>query len=502
MKFGPVPVEESAGCILAHSMKIGGKRLKKGLCLSADDIRILRLSGCRTVTVAALEPHDLGEDEAARRIAEALISGSDGLTCTAPFAGRVNVHADKAGIVEIDSGRVFRLNSADERITLATLPRYERVAPRSMVATVKVITYAVAEDRVAAAAAAASGALRLRRPVHESASLILTRSAGQPEHLAEKGRRSVLARLGAFGIRLEETRSVPHEAGSVGQAIRESSGGMVLLLTGSATSDPEDVGPSALRMAGGRLLRFGMPVDPGNLLFLGEISGRPVIGLPGCARSPALNGADWVLERTACGVSIGSQDIAAMGTGGLLKEIPTRPHSRSAAVSAARPFIEAAVIGSGGRDSLRRMLKAAVRSRADRVRTVSARGHDSRLAAEFPGVSAVSVPGGCGRSGFIRAAVGAVDSSADAVLLLPSDGPAVTSDQIDRLIAAFSPADGREICRFAQADGRQRPPVLFGRRFFESLAELPDFGGAASVAAAAGEFTAEIRLHDAAENSR
>ena len=71
-----------------------------------------------------------------------------------------------------------------------------------------------------------------------------------------------------------------------------------------------------------------MPVDPGNLLVLGEMGTRPVIGLPGCARSPALNGADWVLERVVCGIDVGAEDIAAMGVGGLLKEIPTRPQPR------------------------------------------------------------------------------------------------------------------------------------------------------------------------------
>jgi molybdenum cofactor cytidylyltransferase len=105
-------------------------------------------------------------------------------------------------------------------------------------------------------------------------------------------------------------------------------GDMVLILTGSATSDLYDTAPQAVRAAGGNVLRFGMPVDPGNLLFLGDLDGRPVVGLPGCARSPALNGADWVLERLACGISVSGADIAAMGVGGLLKEIPIRPQLR------------------------------------------------------------------------------------------------------------------------------------------------------------------------------
>jgi molybdenum cofactor cytidylyltransferase len=76
------------------------------------------------------------------------------------------------------------------------------------------------------------------------------------------------------------------------------------------------------------VFRFGMPVDPGNLLFHGRQAGRPVIGLPGCARSPALNGADWVLERYACGLDVSDRDVAAMGVGGLLKEIGLRPQLR------------------------------------------------------------------------------------------------------------------------------------------------------------------------------
>jgi molybdenum cofactor cytidylyltransferase len=121
---------------------------------------------------------------------------------------------------------------------------------------------------------------------------------------------------------------VAHEVPAVGAALRQAAGDMVLILTGSATSDLHDTAPEGLRAAGGEVVRFGMPVDPGNLLFLGTLGERPVIGLPGCARSPALNGADWVLERLACGLTVGNDEIAAMGVGGLLKEIPIRPQLR------------------------------------------------------------------------------------------------------------------------------------------------------------------------------
>src|SRR5260370_5866734 len=74
-----------------------------------------------------------------------------------------------------------------------------------------------------------------------------------------------------------------------------------------------------------------MPVDPGNLLLLGRVGGRVVLGLPGCARSPKVNGFDWVLERLVAGLPVGSAEIMRMGTGGLLAEIPSRPLPRAEA---------------------------------------------------------------------------------------------------------------------------------------------------------------------------
>jgi molybdenum cofactor cytidylyltransferase len=122
--------------------------------------------------------------------------------------------------------------------------------------------------------------------------------------------------------------TTPHETPAIAEALARLPGEMLMILTGTATSDLHDTAPQALRRAGGQVARFGMPVDPGNLLFLGTLGERPVIGLPGCARSPALNGADWVLERLACGLAVTDDDIAAMGVGGLLKEIPIRPQPR------------------------------------------------------------------------------------------------------------------------------------------------------------------------------
>ncbi|TIO38818.1 MAG: 4-diphosphocytidyl-2C-methyl-D-erythritol kinase, partial [Mesorhizobium sp.] len=98
---------------------------------------------------------------------------------------------------------------------------------------------------------------------------------------------------------------------------------MVVIFGASALADFADVIPAAIEKAGGKVIRAGMPVDPGNLLVLGTLDGKRVIGAPGCARSPKENGFDWVLDRLIAGLDVTAGDIAGMGVGGLLMEIPS-----------------------------------------------------------------------------------------------------------------------------------------------------------------------------------
>lgn len=330
MRFGPVALSEALGAILAHSETIaGGGRLRKGTVLGAADLAALAAVGLTHVTVARPDPTDVPENAAATRLANALWTEGSGLVASTAFTGRVNLNATGPGLVMLDPQAVLQLNLTDPAITLATLAPFQRVTRGTLVGTVKIIAYAVAEPALLrACAAAALAGLRVLAVQRRSAALVLTEVAGQDPKLAAKGKRAIEARLRALGIRLASVETVAHDEAAIAAALSRASAEMLLVLTGSATSDLQDTAPAALRLAGGTVHRFGMPVDPGNLLFHGHLGTRPVIGLPGCARSPALNGADWVLERYACGLEIADADIAAMGVGGLLKEIPQRPQLR------------------------------------------------------------------------------------------------------------------------------------------------------------------------------
>lgn len=326
MRFGPVPLEQAQGAVLAHSLALPDGRLRKGCTLGPSDIARLRAAGVLEVVVAQSDPDDMPEDDAALAVARALVPDGSGLSLRAVGTGRVNIVADAAGLIDLDAQAIHAVNAVDPAMTLATLPPMMRVERGTMVATVKIIPYAVAEQAVQHAAQAATDALRLHRPVIARAALILTRVGGADP--GEKGARVTQDRLARLGVVMEPARLVDHKIAALADALRATDAPLVLILTGSATSDLHDTAPEALRRAGGQVEHFGMPVDPGNLLFLGDLNGSPVIGLPGCAKSPALNGADWVMERIICGLTVSASDIMGMGVGGLLTEIPSRPRPR------------------------------------------------------------------------------------------------------------------------------------------------------------------------------
>jgi molybdenum cofactor cytidylyltransferase len=326
LKFGQCRPDEAVGCILAHSLGLSSGVIRKGTRLEPTHIERMVADGLDRISVARLDAGDLGEDEAAERIGECL--RAPGLATSPVFTGRVNLVAERAGIVAIDVARIDAMNAVHEGLTLATLAPMMRVSPDQLVATVKVIPYGLPETAVRdGVSALGSGAISLHPFVGGSAKLIMTRTPGFKESLLKKGEAILRERVGALGYTLSEVVVVPHEEDAVAEALTTPSK-LTLILGASATSDRSDVAPAAVMKAGGRILRFGMPVDPGNLLFLGDLRGDPVVGLPGCARSPALNGVDWVLERLAAGLPVTDGTIAGMGVGGLLKEMPGRPQPR------------------------------------------------------------------------------------------------------------------------------------------------------------------------------
>ena len=135
-------------------------------------------------------------------------------------------------------------------------------------------------------------------------------------------------RLNQLGCALVDSRVVAHEADAVAKAIdaaRQHGAEALLICGASAISDRRDIVPMAVEQAGGNVDRLGLPADPGNLLMSASLDGMPVIGMPGCARSPRLNGFDWVLQLVLAGLPLDDDEIADMALSLIHISEPTRP---------------------------------------------------------------------------------------------------------------------------------------------------------------------------------
>ncbi len=320
MRFGKVALEAAEGGILAHSLRRDRAVFRKGQVLGPVELAALRESGVAEVTVAQLDPGDVEENMAARRVAASL--GGSGVAAGAPGTGRVNLFATHAGLLSFDPAAVDRMNAISEDVTLATFPLLAPVEAGQMVATVKIIPFAVPETVLDNCIAAGQGADIMVHPFRPlRARLIQTVTAELKPSIMAKTSNVTADRMVRLGGTVTGETRCPHHperlAADMGAALKAGCD-LLLVIGASAIVDRRDVIPAAIEALGGRTLRLGMPVDPGNLILIAEIGGTPVLGLPGCARSPARNGLDWVLERLSAGLPVTDAVVAGMGVGGLL----------------------------------------------------------------------------------------------------------------------------------------------------------------------------------------
>lgn len=517
MKFGPTAIADSIGCIAAHSVRAGDVIVKKGATVTAEDAARLAAAGLGEIVAVRLEPGDVGENAAAARLATAL--AGPGLAAEAPFTGRVNLFAESAGVLKLDIPLIDAFNAIDEAITVATLPALKPVVAGEMVATVKIIPYGVPGALVERALAAIAGrkpvAIAPYRPA--AVAMISTLLPGLKPSVVEKTVKVMAERLEPAGAQIVVERRVPHEVAPLTAALREAAAGaaeVVVVFGASAITDRRDVVPQALVEAGGRVEHLGMPVDPGNLLLIGELSGKPVIGAPGCARSPKENGFDWVLQRCLAGIPVGRAEIQRLGVGGLLMEIVSRPQPRAPGHEAVAP-VAGLVLAAGrstrmgernkllqnvrGEPLVRHAAKAQLASRAHPVFVVT--GHQrEQVEAALAGLDLRFVHNpdfASGLASSVKAGLAALPAEVAGAVVSLGDMPNVTPAVIDRLAETF--ADSPE----AQAVvptlfGQRGNPVLLARALFPAVAGLSGDQGARRLLDAAGEGIVEVPLDDPA----
>jgi molybdenum cofactor cytidylyltransferase len=499
MKFGAIPLNQAEGGIAVHSIRTGDLVLKKGTVIGKGEIAALAAAGVGEIVVARLERGDVSEDTAAAEIAAAV--HGEGIRVDRAFTGRANLFAEMAGVLVVDKAAIDRLNKVDESITFATLPAFKPVVAGEMVATVKIIPFAVSAAQRDAALAVARERMPLLRiapyRIHKIG-VVSTLLPGLAAKVIDKTLKVTQQRLAPAGAEIIGERRVTHEQGVLAAAIDELLGlgaELVIVFGASAIADRRDVIPAAVEAVGGRIEHFGMPVDPGNLLLIGSARGRPVIGAPGCARSPKENGFDWVLMRLLAALPVSRAAITGMGVGGLLMEIVTRPQPRGEPTAARERRIAAVLLAAGrstrmggpnkllaeiGRRPLVRIAaEAALASRASPVIVVV--GHEGpeveKALVGLPVRLVYNPDFAQGLGSSLRIGIQAVPPEADGAIVCLGDMPRVDASLVNRLIAAFDPDRGALVV-VPTFEGKRGNPVLWSRRFFPELMAIEGDVGA------------------------
>jgi molybdenum cofactor cytidylyltransferase len=513
MKFGPASPADAIGGVTVHTLRQGALVLKKGTTIGAAEVEALTTAGVKEIVVVRLEDGDVSEDVAAAGIAQAV--AGDGINVERAFTGRANLFAAKAGMLVVDRAAVDRVNDVDEAITFATLAAYKPVVEGEMVATVKLIPFGVeAKLRDAAVAAASGGALRIAPYIIKRVGIVSTLLPGLAPKVVEKTLRVTAERLAPAGATIIAERRVPHDEAALAASIKELLGlgaELVIVFGASAIADRRDVIPAALEQVGGAIEHFGMPVDPGNLLLIGNAGGVPVLGAPGCARSPVENGFDWVLMRLLAGLKVTRTELTGMGVGGLLMEIVTRPQPRTNIGTDGNRNVAAIILAAGrstrmggpnkllaelgGKALARIVTEQVLASKAQGVIVVT--GHQAaevQKALRGLKVTFVHNPDFAdGLASSVKTGIAAVPADADGAVVCLGDMPLISAHLIDRLIEAFAPDRGNLIA-VPVSDGRRGNPVLWSRRFFNELMTLDGDIGARHLIARHSEAVAEVSV--------
>lgn len=507
MIFGRLPIEEAEGAILAHAVDKGdGNLLRKGHIVTAADIAVFKANNIPNVLAARLQPGDMAENEAAKAIAEAL-TGTH-ITSKPPFTGRANLYSTDHGVAVLNEGLLREINHIDETLTIATIGNHDVVSPDQMLATIKIIPFAAEKrkvDEILELISQSADPLIDIAPFQQRKIGVISTTLPQTKaSVISKSEKILEDRLILCGNRIQERMTLDHHETDIAGGITrlmERGCDMVLIFGASAITDRKDVVPTAILETGGEIDHFGMPVDPGNLLLLGHNGPVDIIGLPGCTRSPKLNGFDWVLQRRLARIDVTASDIMDMGSGGLLKEISSRPQPRNIAPSLPdSKSVAILILAAGqsrrmGRDNkllakidgkpmVRHVAEQALKSTASGVFAVTGHERDKiEKVIENLDIKTFHNPDFAdGLSSSLKTGFRALSKKYDGILVCLGDMPFIKAELFNQLINAFDVEEGRSIV-VPTYQGKRGNPVLIASLFAPEVTRVTGDIGAKSLIA-------------------
>jgi len=513
--FSRFASESAEGLVLAHTIRMPGCLIKKGHTLNSKDITELISNEIEHVSGAHLEQDDVTENEAALKIATALCG--NGLRVGKPVAGRCNIYANSKGLISINAAVVNAINLYDGTITVATLSPDDDVQINQTVASIKVIPFAVSKKVLHACSMLAKqdtiSAVSLKPFIPHLVGLILTKAENIKPSVLDATVEVMNDRVRCYGSEMNFNQRCAHTIEPIIQTLKSalsSESNLILICGATVNVDIGDIIPSAIVLLGGTIEHFGMPVEPGNMLLLARIGPKTIICMPGCSRSPKLNGFDWVLQRILTGQLVNRLDIMQMGVGGLIKDVPyssrkqkflTKLNAYKESYSKDKklsPNVSIIILAAGcsrrmgkqnkllatlnGKRMLEHVVDAAKASDASRVIVVT--GHQAEAIQNALANSKVDFVNNSeyatGIASSIKVGISLLDKQVEGALILLGDMPYVSTKKINEVLSAFDPQSKKDIV-VPICGERKGNPVLWAKRYFEEIEILEGDSGAKSL---------------------
>lgn len=331
MFFGELKTESSLNCILTSSIFVidaNNQKVKisKGTTITDKHIEVFLKNNIDSIVCAKLERDDIEENKAVHEISKKIIFKSkSNLMIDKPKQGRCNLISSVNGVIKFNPKQLLSINSVTDKIAVASLKNLSFVKKNQVVISIKAIPFAINKIILNSVIEKSSNCFQILPFKNKVIHLIQTINESLPKKVIEKTILVTRNRLKNCNIDSFYEKKCEHSITELSRKIKESideNADIILVFGASAITDINDVIPKSLVKNGGTIQRLGMPVEPGNLMLLGKLKKNnkniPIVGMPGCARSPKENGVDWILWRLFCDLGISKKEINDMGNGGLL----------------------------------------------------------------------------------------------------------------------------------------------------------------------------------------
>ena len=504
MKILGLHPQETLGSVIAQTYNLPGIAISKGTFVTSEIVDYFKEGDVKNILCAIPDNGDIHEDEAANIISNAIDRSH--IYTESASTGRVNFKSRSLCLVRYERSLIKEVNLVDESIAFSIVEHNQLLAKNDLIATLKIIPFFTKKKYVDQVISILSKneLFKTHRLNKKEVSLIQTFFEWQKKSMFKATSTVTKNRLEALECSLNEEKLIRHDYNVLCSEIRSSieRGIDILLISGaSAITDRSDYIPKAILSEGGEIIQFGLAVDPGNLLLIGKVGSTTIIGMPGCARSPKLNGFDWVLQLLIANIPINKEELADMGAGGLLMEIASRPLPRALAKSVKKreKKIMGVILAAGnstrmGQDNkllkniggaslVRNTAIEMLKSDIDSCSIVLGYQSD-KVAAAIKDLNINLILNPLweeGQASSLKAALNTLDTSYSDLLVMLGDLPGVKSKHINKIIEEHLLTDNRKSkITIPSFNGKKGNPVIWGRSFFSDLSNLEgDVGGRA-----------------------